>query len=487
MPSDNLRDLFAKRDALHADYQYVADVYRTAAEAGNPPEDFTSTYEDHKTRLDALDERIKQLAAEEKRDADIATARRESGIDLVETTKVKSEPRTYGWGSPHSYVIDRVRAAVIGCPGQSEAIGRLNQHAAEVAGEMRDPNSKEGKRCLRELKNVNQENENRHYVDEAIDRARSYTMENRIGLDTTSASGGSFVVPTYELGAYAAYRQFGRTFIDACNKQPLPDYGMTIYIPQITAAATVNAQGLQNSGISETDPTAGYLSQSLTTNAGQVTVSQQLLDRAGPNFQYDVMVFDQLDKAYNLTVDVYALTQALANAGSVTYTTPALTGSASLYSLIGKAVSNIATTAGTVMAPTHAFIHPTNWAWHEAQVDTQNRLLVTQNFAGPVNAAAAGSDGLPVPEGDTGYRLHGLPLLTDANIPQKSSNNQAVVANMSEVYVWEGTPVDRVIPQTYAQNLSVLFQRYAYIAAIVRYPTAVQSINGAGLPTAPSF
>jgi hypothetical protein len=488
-----LSDLHAKRAAAKGDFDYVAAVYRAAADAGEIPEDHEAAYTSARAAVEALDNRIIEVDGDERREAKVNESRQRIESAVPAGDGVKSEPRTYGWGSPNSYVLDRVRAAIMGCPGQSDAIGRLNQHAAEQAGEIR-LGTPEGKRALRELKNVYQENENKRSVDEAIDRARVYTSESRSGLDTTSASGGSFVTPQYYVNDYAPYRQFGRTFIDQCNKQPLPDYGMTIYIPQVTAAATVNSQANQNSGISETDPVAAYLSQSLTTNAGQVTVSQQLLDRAGPNFQYDVMVFDQLDKAYNLTVDVYALTQALANAGSVTYSTPGLTAAGpgagsegSLYSLMGKAVSNIATTAGTVMAPTHAFIHPTNWAWNEAQTDTQGRLLVTQNFAGPVNAAVAGGDGKPVAEGDTGYKVHGLPLMTDANIPTKSSNNQAIVANMAEVYVWEGSPVDRVVPQTYAQNLSVLFQRYAYIAAIVRYPTAVQSLNGAGLPTAPTF
>lgn len=492
-----LADLLVTRDAAKADYDYVAQTYRASLAAATDeapvPEDHEAAYTEFKAKVEALNKRCIEVDGDERAEQQINAARSRIESAVAAGDGVKSEPRTYGWGSPDSYVLDRVRAAIIGCPGQSDAIIRLNRHAAEMAGEIRI-GSAEGKRAMRELKNVYQENENKRSVDEAIDRARSFTIESRAGLDTTAASGGSFVTPQYYVNDYAPYRQFGRTFIDACNHQPLPDYGMTIFIPQVTAAATVNAQPGQNQGITETDPTAAYLSQSLTTNAGQVTVSQQLLDRAGPNFQYDVMVFDQLDKAYNLTVDVYALTQALANAGSVTYSTPGLTATGpgagsegSLYSLMGKAVSNIATTAGTVMAPTHAFIHPTNWAWNEAQTDSQGRLLVTQNFAGPVNAAGAGGNGAPVAEGDTGYKVHGLPLMTDANIPVKSSNNQVVVANMAEVYVWEGKPVDRVVPQTYAQNLSVLFQRYAYIAAIVRYPTAVQSLNGAGLPTAPTF
>jgi hypothetical protein len=48
---------------------------------------------------------------------------------------------------------------------------------------------------------------------------------------------------------------------------------------------------------------------------------------------------------------------------------------------------------------------------------------------------------------------------------------------MPEVWVWEGDLVPRTIPQTYAQDLAVLLQLYAYVTCIVRYPLAVQTIT----------
>jgi hypothetical protein len=50
---------------------------------------------------------------------------------------------------------------------------------------------------------------------------------------------------------------------------------------------------------------------------------------------------------------------------------------------------------------------------------------------------------------------------------------------MPEVWVWEGDLVPRTVPQTYANNLSILLQLYSYVTCIVRYPKAVQSIQGA--------
>jgi hypothetical protein len=430
-----------------------------------------------------FDERIVELNAEARRSAEVEEIRKQITAPVIEKIK---EARTYGPGSDSSYFADFVRASSPMWPGHDEARQRLNKYAAEVAGEMRDDNSVEGKRARRSVSNVYREN-NPQAAKDAVERAAAYTFETRAGMDTTSGSGGSFVTPQYFVAEYAPYRQFNRVFANAANKQELPSYGMTIYMPQVTTAAGVAAQSSQNSGIAETDPTAGYLSTSLTTNAGQVTISQQLLDRAGPNFAFDKMVFDQLNRAYDLVLDQYVLTQALANAGSVSMTTTTLTQTGGLLASIGKAKANIADTAGTILPATHIFAQPVNAEWYFAQVDSTYRPLVTPTYAGPYNAVVAGGDGTPIADGYTGYHLSGLPVYEDGNIPTSATYNQVIVAHMPEVYFWEGDLVSRVIPQTFAQNLSVLLQVYSYVGAIVRYPKAVQAINGSGLPTSPTF
>ena len=324
---------------------------------------------------------------------------------------------------------------------------------------------------------------NRASVQENVDRAANFRApETRQGMDTTSSSGGSFVTPQYFVSQYAAYRQFGRQYADASHKMPLPDYGVTIYLPYVSNAAAVSAQTLNNEGVAETDPAAGYKSVNLTTNAGQVTVSQQLLDRAGPNFAYDAMIFDQLARAYALTLDVYVATQSLANANSVT--TSATTGWQAQAQKIAGGKSNIEDTAGTVMPATHIWYQPSTWNFMLAAIDASggsNRPGAVPSYAGPFNAWAAG-DPTGAAEGDTGYRFFGLPIFTDANVPKDgSSNNQVVVTNQSEIWFWEGQLVNRAVPQTFAQNLSVLLQTYAYVGCITRYSNAVQTISGSAL------
>lgn len=484
MPSQTLRDLFAKRDEAFADFEYVAETYRTAE--GEAPEDWTTEYEARKAALETLDERILEVEAAERRSAGIAEARKRAQIDAVETVEVRSEPRTYGEGSPNSWVADFVRGSNPMWPGHGDAVERLDTWAGEVAGEMRDPNSAEGKRARRMIAETRRDN-NAEVVKTAVDRAASYVKaESRTGMTTGGSSGGSFVTPEYFVQDYAPYRQFGRVFADQANKQTLPPYGVTLYLPSVSGPAGVAAQGSENTAIQETDPTATYLSTTLTTNAGQVTVSQQLLDRAGPNFQFDKLVFDQLNRAYNLTLDSYVLTAALANAGSVAYTganaAPTVAGIADRIAAAKAATQD---TAGTVLPATHIFANVVPWEWMTVQADSSGRPFVLPDYAGPFNAFAAAASGAPnaAAEGDTGYKVLGLPVFEDNNIPQTSSQYQLIVAHMPEVWFWEGDLVPRVVPQTLAQDLSVLLQVYAYVGAIVRYPSAVQSITGTQMAT----
>jgi len=468
----------------------VADVYRAAADSGDIPEGYAEAYAEHRDAVTALDDRIIEVEADETRAAQVAEARKRSGIDATEVT-VTSEARTYGPGSEHSYFVDLARAAMPGSQLHLAAVERLNRHAVEVAGEMRDPKSVEGRRAEKNLRQQFRGMEERQLAAE-IDRARTLTADETRAINSGGSSGGSFVTPQYFVSNYAPYRQFGRAFADATNKNALPEYGMTIYIPKITQAASVYAStgsGAEGVGVAEQDPTAAYESVGLETLSGQVIISQQVLDRAGPSFEYDKMVYDQLTKAYNLSLDVYVLSQAITTA-SVSAASVASSGPNSSTSIsyavgagIAGAKANIAGTAGTVLRATHIFAPVTPWEWLVSATDVNGRPLFNPRNSGPWAAQAAG-EGTPVIEGDTGYSWNGLPVYEDNNIPNVGSNYQFVVADMSEVWLWEGDPVNRTIPQTYAQNLQVLLQTYNYAAVIPRYPTAVQSVNGTATATA---
>lgn len=478
--SEALKTLFENFDKADKAYREFIDPILAENRALTEDEEVKRT--ELRSATDRVKARIAEQEEDEKREAEIAEARArilgDSTEDVATQVTVGREARTYGPGTGNSYIADFVRSTQPGWAGHAEACERLHRYAVEVEGEMRS-GSKEGTRARRLLRQIHQQNESRS-------RSALEQVETRVGMTTGATSGGSFVTPYYEAVAdYVPFRQPGRAFIDLTNKQPLPEFGMTVYLPAVNNAAGIAAQVGQNQGVTEIDPTAGYLSAGLTTMAGEVIVSQQLLDRAGPNFHYDVMVMDQLKRAYNQAVDLFVLQQALANAGSLSYT-----GSISVagtYSKVGGAKAAIATASGVVMSPTHAFYDPARWEWLAAQVDSTGRALIVPNYAGAFNALGAGADGTPTFEGFTGYKFNGLPAVEDHSIPVPGSgSDQIVVAAMDEIYTWEGDLIPRVLPQTLASNLSVILQNYAYIAVIARYALAVQAISGSAFTT-PTF
>lgn len=451
-----------------------------------------------KAKVDALDARIEELTAIEERDAKLSERRAQINAS-VDPTRIDhvQEATVYGEGSPNSYFADLMRCASPygrGFGGDYDgAVARLIRASHEVDVELstvataKERNKLEG--IYRDAYRDGGMGLAKDKISEARERGRAGrpAMEARAGMDTTASSGGSFATPIYFVNKYAPWREAGRTFADECNKQPLPEYGMTVYLPHVVQGAQVATQVGQNDGIAETDPNAAYLSANLVTLAGEVTVSQQLLDRVGPNFSYDTMIFDQLHRDYDPKVDQFVLAQALANANSVSYTGSfAMTGTSGVggfYGIVGQAKSNIRTTIGTVMNPTHLFVQPERWEYMSAWADANGRPIVVPDYAGAYNAAAAGnSNGDTGTEGNTGYRFNGLPVFQDLNIPNDSSaRDQAIVGALNEVWYWEGALIPRVLPQTLASTLSVLLQVYSYIGAIVPYPNAIQEINGAGM------
>ena len=494
-----LKELLGKRDKAQSELKEIA--WKVKEEQRDLYDTEQKRVDELVTLRDDLDARIKKENKRAKRDDVIAEARktvedtehRPDGVDA----EVVSEPMVYGDGSPFSYFTDLARiTAGHQWNFDPAATERMALWAHQVEREFAN-DSDFGKKAEVQLRNqfrseTNLETDRR--MKEARDRGRAGLDAKRElramasgGGATASAAGGggaAFVTPVFFVSDYAPYREAGRAFIDQCNKQPLPSYGMTAYMPAVQSKAGVASQ-TEGSGVNEVDPTMGYLTGSLVTKAGQVTVTQQLLDRAGPNFEFDRMIFDQLQRDYNAQVDTYALTTALATAGTVAWNATAYTLPLLVQKVAG-AINAIETTNGTVMSPTHVFMQPSRWNFAEAAgIDSQNRPLIVPNQAGPFNAFGSGNQSGFVPyEGDTGYKILGLPVFKDLSIPAPTSGaDQVIVANLRQVYVYEGPTVTRALPQTLGNNLQVILQLYAYITEIVRFQAAVQTVTGTQLAT----
>jgi hypothetical protein len=480
-----LSKLIERRDAAQKAYKEFVSPLIEENRALTDEE--TSQKTELRGAVDRLNEAITEAREDEQRETAIAESRSKSGLDRVEPVdaRVTHESMVYERNGGNSYMADMAFAAIQGHPLQGEAQQRLSQHSFQLSREVANDTT-EGRTVQRFV--VQENRGNSQMTSKVIDGMRERgRAEQRTGITTATGSGGAFVPPVYLLDEYAPYRSAGRPFLNAANNKPLPDTGMVINIPVITGPAGIAVQSTQNTSVAETDITTSYVSANVQTVAGQMLLSQQELDRNAYNGGFDSIVFDQLTRVYNAQADQIALTAALANAGSITYTgTFALTtasGAGGFYEKVNGAQAVIRTTAGVFGNPSHLFLQPTRWSWMSSFADSTGRPVIVPGVQGTMNAAAGGNPlGNPGVEGSTGFNMAGLQVWQDANIPVPGTGaDQAIVADMSSVLNMEGGLTYRAVPQSDAATLSVRMQAFGYIAVAVLYPLAIQSISGTGL------
>jgi hypothetical protein len=502
-------ELVTRRDTAEAEFRKIVDGLRQeSGEDRDPDEKETARCGELRVEIDSTDEDLTEVRKEMKiirrrikeekaraADAQLIAESREhirSVDSIADVTVTQGDRPIYGVApdgerSPNSFYMDlslRCKALFSG-DFDHGASKRLTEWAHQVECEyaQRSAFGRAAGKQLRET--IRSEDQSATAARMAEFEARGRTAielqpelrATAIGTDggasaTAPGEGSAFVTPVFEVGKYAPYREFGRAFADACQKEQLPPYGMYVYIPHVTGGSEVTAvtESAGSTTIADLAPTAGYLSGALKTFAGQVVVSQQLLDRAGPNFAFDRLIFDQMMRNYALNFDTYVLEAALesakvnnwkGNAGKFVLMEVAKEGEAKaggFYGQVAKSKADIRTLAGTVLNPTHLFVRPTRFEYMSAVGDTTGRPLLVPGYAGQFNAAAAGSaSGNEGIEGDTGYKFVGLPVFTDQNIPDQgtTTNDQALVGCLDETWVFEGAITPRTIPQTKANTLQV--------------------------------
>jgi hypothetical protein len=463
---------------------------------------------------------IEKVSGEQRKQAVLAEARNHVTKSVAVDAKVVDEPRVYGIdergvGSPNSYYRDKITIAHTDPYDIRHQLARerqlrwSDQVEREVANDSKFGRAAE--KQLREQLREAPEQEGLRVLAEVRDRGRVARdikdgTEARASVSAIASGGGptvaatsgasSFVTPIFA-APYVPWREYGRAFADACFHAQLPDSGLAIYKPNVTGPAGVAQQteaNILSSGVTEVDPTVGYIVATLAIFAGEVTLSQVVIDRTSPDYRFDLMCEDQLRRDYDPKFDVYVLTQALANATSQSWAggtsnvfelAPAsgsLPGAGGFYGQIGKAKAAMRKLAGTVLNPNCLFLDPARYEYIAAWADLQGRPILVPDQNGPMNAMGNTGDGDAGIEGYTGTRLNGLPVYTDANLPTTGgtlARDQAVVGALNEVEVYEGSPVNRVLPQTYGANMATILQRYSYATVLVNYNAAVTSINGA--------
>ncbi|EST24381.1 phage major capsid protein [Streptomyces roseochromogenus] len=334
---------------------------------------------------------------------------------------------------------------------------------------------------------------------EAVERLRrnDKMVAEKRAISTTNGAGGEFVPPLWLEEEWVKYVRPGRITANLCVQGDVPPGTDSINIPKMLTGTAVAPMNGQNTGIQQTDLTTGSISSSVVTIAGGQTVSLQLIEQSPLNI--DDLVLADLAADYAAKWDLQVLSGSgssgqvtgmltLAGTTAVTWTqaTPALGGAGGLYAKVASAIQSIHT--ARFLPPTHIVMHPRRWAWAESQSDSNGRPLVVPESGGPFNVAANLDD--QVSQGMVG-RMLGLPVFVDAQIPVNlgAGTNQdvVIVARMSDIYAWEGSPRAETFEQTYAGNMSVLCRLYNYASFQAgRYTQAIATITGTGAVT-PTF
>lgn len=424
----------------------------------------TSAIAEKQDVVDDLSEQIRELEKEEER-----AGRHNVEVQAVLKTTTRTEvnePLTYEKGNGQSYFRDLAKISVgMADEGVRE---RLQRHSTDV-----DTNKE-----LRKAAKVGAEYRN---------------------LDRNDGTGGYAVPPLWQMQRFIELARSGRAYANLVPTEALPAGTDSINIPKIATGTSTSIQTADNATLGdgssptahETDLTDTTVNAQVKTIAGQQGIAIQLLDQSPVAF--DELVFRDLAADYATKLDLQVISgsgggnqvRGVRNTVGIT-TITATSGSDNvklIHAKIADAIQRVHTSR--FAEPEVIVMHPRRWAFFLAAVDTTGRPLVVPsapgenqigNFGGVVSQRVVGS-------------MHGLPVVTDPNLPTTLNTDQDVihVLRVSDLLLFESSIRTRALQETRAEGLTVLLQVYGYLAfTAARFPQSVVEIGGTALAT-PTF
>lgn len=395
--------------------------------------------------IEALDDRITEVGEEVRRSSSI-----NAGLQKIRATEKSvlsvREQATYTKGDPRrSYMQDLIKMS-LNLDHTGEARDRLMRHAQDVA------------------------------------TAPEY-MEYR-DLSRVEGQGGYAVPPAWLMDQYVELARPGRAFANLVQRQALPGGTDSINIPKLLTGTEVDVQNGDNTPVTDVDLTDTFINAPVRTVAGAQGVAIQLIDQSP--IAFDDVVFRDLTAAHASKID----TQVIGGTGtngqvlgvSLTPGIGTLTVNGQtiqdVYASIANAVQTVHTTR--FLPPEVIVMHPRRWAWFLSLLDTTDRPLFLPAANNGMNLTGVLSD---VASEQVVGQMHGLPVVTDPNIPAGATDN-IYVLRASDIILWESGIRARVLPETKAQTLTVLLQLYSYLAfSAARYPASIVEIQGLDAPT----
>jgi HK97 family phage major capsid protein len=313
-------------------------------------------------------------------------------------------------------------------------------------------------------------------------------FEEHRDLSRVDGSGGYAVPPAWLMNQYIELARPGRAFANLVQRQPLPGGTDSINIPKVLTGTATAIQTADNQPVQQTDLTDTFINAPVRTISGQQAVAIQLLDQSP--IAFDDLVFRDLIADYASQLDKQCLYgsgtngQALGvnntpNIATIAVSTVDIKG---VYSAIANAIQTIH--SQRFQPPEVVVMHPRRWGWFLALLDNQQRPLFLPDANRPWNAAGILEE---VASQQVVGSIQGLPVVTDPNIETNlgtgGDEDPVYVLRASDVVLWESGIKARVLPETKAQNLTVLLQLYGYLAfSAARYPQSVVEITGLTSP-----
>lgn len=295
----------------------------------------------------------------------------------------------------------------------------------------------------------------------------------------TTAAFAGLTVPQYLVDEAAPAARAGAPVFSALAR-PLPELGMSLTVSTWTTPAAGGAQATENAAVTTTTLAQGTTTIPVRTYDASVTVSQQVVDRAGPGYDSQVLpdLLAALDAKIELDVIAGAGTSgallgflAAASTSSVTYTDASPTGAEFLPQL-EKAFRASAAARGNA-ANMIAVMHSRRWSWLRERVGVEG--LAPLQLEEPVLAGAVATYG------------GNVQLLVSDAIPVNlgtGTDEDTVLTFPSDVIgLYSSPPVVETSPQPGAGTMTVRVTARRYVACLIGrgIPSAVTVLGGDGL------
>jgi HK97 family phage major capsid protein len=286
---------------------------------------------------------------------------------------------------------------------------------------------------------------------------------------SVAGAGGTFATAgAYDGEAFTAAARAASRMTQVLPVRPLPQRGLNVLIPRFSAGASTAVQISEGLAESSTDPADTRIANPVATIAGEVLVSQQLLDRSEPPF--DQVLDEELGRALGENLDKQILSGTGANGqmlglstvsgiNSTAYTDATATAQECFVKVLDNAAS-VGTALGSPV--TDVLLLPKRLNWLRNWRDTATGIPAIIPWPGKVTEVPA----IPANEG-AGTNQDAIYLLASAELP-----------------VYLDAPIFEVIVD-FSGGADVLRARirvrqYAS-AGFSRRPEAIGKVSGTGL------